>query len=71
MTKQASVTPIVAQRAVPVLDGDTVDTLGARVRETERELYPEVIGWFSAGRVVIGDDGKVRIKDRELRGMNR
>lgn len=61
--------PIIAQRAVPILDGDTVETLGARVRETERELYPEVIGWFAAGRVVIGDDGKVRIKDRELRGM--
>ena len=63
--------PIVAQRTVPVLDGDTVDTLGARVRETERELYPEVIGWFSAGRVVIGADGKVTIRDRQLRGMDR
>lgn len=62
--------PIVAQRAVPVLDGDTVDSLGARVRETERELYPEVIGWFCTGRVDIGSDGKVRIKNRELRGMN-
>jgi len=61
--------PIIAQRAVPILDSDTVETLGARVRETERELYPEVIGWFAAGRVVIGDAGRVTIRDRELRGM--
>jgi len=61
--------PIIAQRAVPILDGDTVETLGARVRETERELYPEVIGWFAAGRVVIGADGRVTIRDRQLRGM--
>lgn len=61
--------PIVAQRAVPVLDSDSVVTLGARVRETERELYPEVIGWFSAGRVEIGSDGKVRIRDRDLRKL--
>jgi folate-dependent phosphoribosylglycinamide formyltransferase PurN len=61
--------PIIAQRAVPILDSDTVETLGARVRETERELYPEVIGWFAAGRVLIGDDGRITIRDRELRGM--
>jgi len=59
--------PIVAQRTVPVLDGDTPETLGARVRATERELYPEVIGWFAAGRVQLGEDGKVRISDRDLR----
>jgi formyltetrahydrofolate-dependent phosphoribosylglycinamide formyltransferase len=61
--------PVIAQRAVPILDSDTVETLGARVRETERELYPEVIGWFAAGRVLIGDDGRITIRDRELRGM--
>jgi formyltetrahydrofolate-dependent phosphoribosylglycinamide formyltransferase len=60
--------PIVAQRAVPVLDGDTVETLGARVRATERELYPTVIGWFAEGRVTLGEDGRVRVANRRLRG---
>ena len=60
--------PIIAQRTVPVLDDDTVETLGARVRETERELYPEVIEMFAAGRVVLGDDGRVTVRGRDLRG---
>jgi len=60
--------PIIAQRAVPVLDGDTVETLGARVRATERELYPEVINWFADGRVVLQPDGRVRVAGRELLG---
>ena len=35
--------PIVAQEAVPVLDGDTEATLHERIKEVERRLYPEVI----------------------------
>lgn len=32
--------PIVEQRSVPVLDGDTVDTLAARILEQEHQAYP-------------------------------
>jgi len=60
--------PIIAQRTVPVLDGGTEETLGARVRETERELFPEVINMFAAGRVTLDDGGKVRVTGRDLRG---
>ena len=35
--------PILAQRAVPVLEGDTPDTLADRVQQAERELYPQAI----------------------------
>jgi len=35
--------PIVAQRKVPVLDGETVETLSARVLEAEHKLYPEAL----------------------------
>ncbi|HEX2270137.1 MAG TPA: phosphoribosylglycinamide formyltransferase [Pyrinomonadaceae bacterium] len=35
--------PIVAQRTVPVLDGDTVETLSARILEQEHILYPEAV----------------------------
>jgi phosphoribosylglycinamide formyltransferase-1 len=35
--------PIIAQRAVPVLDDDTVDTLSARILEQEHQLYPESV----------------------------
>ena len=42
---------IIAQRRVPVLSDDTPETLADRVQSAERELYPEVIGWFAAGLV--------------------
>ena len=35
--------PIIAQRVVPVLDGDTVETLSARILEQEHQLYPEAV----------------------------
>ena len=39
---------IIAQRKVPVLPNDTPESLHARIQIAERELYPEVIGRFSA-----------------------
>jgi phosphoribosylglycinamide formyltransferase-1 len=35
--------PIIAQRAVPVLDGDTVETLSARILEQEHKLYSQAV----------------------------
>ena len=35
--------PILAQEAVPVLDGDTEATLQERIKEVERRLYPAVL----------------------------
>jgi phosphoribosylglycinamide formyltransferase-1 len=44
--------PIIAQAKVPVLDGDTVETLAARVLEVEHRLYPEAVKMVVEGRVV-------------------
>ena len=41
--------PIVMQRAVPVLDDDTVDTLAARILVEEHRLYPEAIQRLLSG----------------------
>jgi phosphoribosylglycinamide formyltransferase-1 len=43
--------PIVAQAAVPVLAGDTEETLAARVLEAEHQVYPQVVRWFLEDRV--------------------
>jgi phosphoribosylglycinamide formyltransferase-1 len=38
---------IIAQREVPILAGDTPESLHARIQIAERELYPAVIAEFS------------------------
>ena len=35
--------PIIAQRVVPVLPGDTIDSLSARILEQEHQLYAEAV----------------------------
>ena len=43
--------PIVAQAAVPVLTGDTPDTLAARVLQAEHRLYPHALRLVASGAV--------------------
>jgi len=43
--------PIVAQRRVPVLPGDTVETLAARILAEEHRCYPEAVRLVLSGRV--------------------
>ena len=38
--------PIIAQAVVPVLPGDTPETLSARVLEREHVLYPRAVRWL-------------------------
>ncbi|WP_256079245.1 phosphoribosylglycinamide formyltransferase [Massilia sp. YIM B04103] len=52
--------PMVDQVAVPILPGDTADTLAARVLEQEHQLYPRAIRWFIEGRLTV-EDGKVHV----------
>ena len=54
--------PIIMQGAVPVLDTDTPDTLGARVLEVEHRIYPDALALIASGtarldgnRVVLSD----------------
>jgi phosphoribosylglycinamide formyltransferase-1 len=43
--------PVILQKAVPVLEDDTPETLAARVFQAECEAYPEVLRLIAAGRV--------------------
>jgi phosphoribosylglycinamide formyltransferase-1 len=49
--------PIVAQRCVPVEEGDTVDVLAERVLRVEHQLYAEALQLFA--------DERVRLKGRK------
>jgi phosphoribosylglycinamide formyltransferase-1 len=43
--------PIIAQETVPILPGDTPETLHARIQETERKVYPAVIAALARGEI--------------------
>jgi formyltetrahydrofolate-dependent phosphoribosylglycinamide formyltransferase len=48
--------PIIVQRCVEVREGDTPETLAARVFEQECEAYPEAVRLFAEGRLRIDGD---------------
>jgi phosphoribosylglycinamide formyltransferase-1 len=48
--------PIIKQRTVPVIEGDTVETLSARILEQEHQLYPEAVAFVLQRD--IGQDSK-------------
>ena len=56
--------PIIIQAAVPVLPGDTAETLASRVLVEEHKIYPLAVKWFAEGRLVISD-GVVNVIDPE------
>lgn len=45
--------PIILQSSVPVLAGDTEDTLAARILVEEHRLYPEAVRLYAEGRLTI------------------
>ena len=53
--------PIIAQRAVPVREDDTIDALEARIHEAEYELYPWVLRHLAAGDISLTPEGKVHV----------
>jgi formyltetrahydrofolate-dependent phosphoribosylglycinamide formyltransferase len=50
VTEQMDEGPILAQAAVPVLKGDTEDTLADRVLVQEHAIYPAALEAFASGR---------------------
>ncbi len=43
--------PIIIQSAVPILDGDSPETLAARILEQEHKIYPRAVQLFAEGRL--------------------
>jgi phosphoribosylglycinamide formyltransferase-1 len=55
--------PIIAQRAVPIREGDSVESLEERIHVAEHELYPEVLAAVAEGRVSV-DGRRIHIAPR-------
>jgi phosphoribosylglycinamide formyltransferase-1 len=55
--------PIIAQAAVPVLEGDDEEALRRRILAREHELLPRVLQWMAEGRVTVeaGAGGRARV----------
>lgn len=53
--------PIVLQAAIPVLPGDSEDTLAARVLAQEHRVYAQAVRWFCEDRLSVTGGGAVRI----------
>ena len=53
--------PIVVQGAVPVLAGDTEETLAARVLAVEHRIYPQAVRWFVEGRIESPKPGVLQV----------
>lgn len=53
--------PIIAQRAVEVKEGWSVDQLEEAIHAVEHELYPQALALVAAGRVSVTPDGKTAI----------
>ncbi len=54
--------PIIMQAAVPVREGDTEESLAARILEQEHRLYPDAIRLFAEGRLQV-EGRQVRIRE--------
>ena len=57
--------PIIAQAAVPVLDDDTAETLGARVLRQEHVLYPHALRLVASGRARLRDGRVATVSEPE------
>jgi phosphoribosylglycinamide formyltransferase-1 len=58
VTPEMDVGPIIAQAAVPIVAGDTADTLARRVLTAEHRVYAQALAWVARGEVTF--DGAER-----------
>ncbi len=53
--------PIIIQAAVPVMEGDSAETLAARILEEEHRIYPRAVQLYSENRLSV-EGRRVRIR---------
>lgn len=53
VTEEVDAGPIIVQAAVPVVDGDTVESLSARILQQEHKIYPMAVKLYAEGRLKV------------------
>ncbi|MDR0267643.1 phosphoribosylglycinamide formyltransferase [Paenibacillus sp.] len=61
--------PIIAQRAIDIVSGETAESFAQAVHSVERGLYPEVVSWFAQRFVKL--EGRQVTVSRSMGIMNR
>jgi phosphoribosylglycinamide formyltransferase 1 len=56
VTEELDGGPAILQARVPVLAGDTPQTLAARVLSKEHRIYPLAVRWFAEGRLTLNQN---------------
>lgn len=57
--------PAVIQAIVPIIEGDTAESLSARVQVQEHKIYPMAVRWFAEGRLKY-QQGKAWLDEQSL-----
>src|SRR5690606_11537198 len=57
VTQELDGGPPVLQASVPILPGDTAESLADRVAAVEHVIYPLAACWYLQGRLALTDDG--------------
>lgn len=60
VTAETDAGPIIAQAAVPVVDGDTPDSLAERILSVEHVIYPQALALVASGAARL-EDGRVKV----------
>lgn len=55
--------PIIAQEALAIEEGWSVETLEEHIHAIEHRLYPQVVQLLAEGRVHVGVDGRVTVSE--------
>jgi formyltetrahydrofolate-dependent phosphoribosylglycinamide formyltransferase len=63
-TEEYDAGPIILQKCVPVEEGDTPETLSARILPVEHAAYSEAVQLFAEGRLEVIDGRRVRVLPR-------
>ncbi len=58
--------PVLLQVRIPVREDDDAATLAARVLREEHRLYPQAIRWFAEKRIILDENGHIRMDGKLL-----